>query len=309
MALSGDTLLERMHLKRQLSMWRLVAIAVAIFFLVQLIEFENGISPVSGDFIARVTVKDVIVDDPKRNKLLDEIRDNDNVKALIVHLDTPGGTAMGGEVLYRKLKSIREKKPVIAVMRTVCASAGYMTAIAAERIYALEGTITGSIGVIMQTADMTEMAKKIGITPIILKSGPNKASPNPAEKFTDEQRAVTKIALDDFFQIFLDMVIKERPLNAEEVLSLADGRIYTGRQAVKNKLIDEIGDEDDALKWLHENKKLSDKLEVKDMKVKKEKPSFLEQLADVSGLSFIGDTINNRHRLDGMLMMWQPSNF
>ena len=309
MALSGDTLLERMHLKRQLSMWRLVAIAVAIFFLVQLIEFENGISPVSGDFIARLTVQDVIVDDPKRNKLLDEIRDNDSVKALIVTLDTPGGTALGGEVLYRKLSAIRKKKPVVAVMRTVCASAGYMTAIAADRIYALEGTITGSIGVIMQTADITEMAKKIGITPIILKSGPNKASPNPAEKFTDAQRAVTKLALDDFFQIFLDMVTNERPLTAEEVLTLADGRIYTGRQAVANKLIDAIGDEETALKWLQENKELSDTLEVKDMKIKKDKPSFIEQLADVSGLSLLNDTLYNRQRLDGILLLWHPTAF
>lgn len=309
MALSGDTLLERMHLKRQLSMWRLIAVGVAIFFLVQLLEFENSISPVSGDFIARLTVNDVIVDDPKRNKLLDEIRDNDSVKALIVHLDTPGGTALGGESLYRKLKSIREKKPVIAVMRTVCASAGYMTAIAADRIYALEGTITGSIGVIMQTANITGMAEKLGIEPIILKSGPNKASPNPVEEFTEAQRAVTKLALDDFFQIFLDMVEAERPLLKEEVLELADGRIYTGRQAVKNKLIDEIGDEDTALKWLQENKELNDKLEVKDMKVKKEKPSLLDKLADVSGLAFLADEINTRQRLDGMLLLWQPAAF
>jgi len=307
MALSGDTLLERMHLKRQLSMWRLIAVAVAIFFLVQLIEYEDNISPVSGDFIARLTVADVIVDDPKRNKLLNEIRDNDSVKALIVHLDTPGGTALGGEVLYHKLSQIREKKPVVAVMRTVCASAGYMTAIASDRIFALDSTITGSIGVIMQTADITGMAQKLGIKPIILKSGANKASPNPIEKFTEEQRAVTKLALNDFFQIFLDMVIKERPLNADEVLALADGRIYTGRQAVANKLIDEIGDEDSALKWLQKNKKLSDTLEVKDMKVKKDKPNLLEQLAEVSGLSFFTDTINSRQRLDGMLLLWQPA--
>ncbi len=305
MVLSSDILLERLHLKRQLITWRLLAIGSIIFFLVMAIEGEENVSPVSGDYVARVEIMDMILDDKDRTDLLNEIEEDDRAKALMVVLDTPGGTAVGGEAIYHQLKKISKKKPVVAVMRTVCASAGYMVAIGTERIFALDSTMTGSIGVIFQAAEFTGLADKMGVTPITVKSGENKAAPNPTEKFTPEQRAIIQNVIDDFYLTFVTMVSESRDMTPDEVRDLSQGgRIYSGRQAKKNGLIDEIGGEEEAIAWLEKEKKIDDSLRVRDMKVKKKYDNFFEKLSDSLGFSFFQPSGMN---LDGLLLIWQPA--
>lgn len=304
MAISSDILLERLHLKRQLTVWRLLALGSVIFFLVMNIEGRENVSPVSGDYVARVEITDLILDDKDRHAMLDDIEEDDRARALVVVLDTPGGTAVGGEALYHQLQRIAKKKPVVAVMRTMCTSAGYMIAIAADRIFALDSTLTGSIGVILQTAEFTDMASKLGINPITVKSGENKAAPSPAEKFTPEQRAIIQEVIDDFYATFIDMVAKSRNMTPEAVIKLSEGgRIYSGKQAQKNGLIDEIGGEEEAIKWLKKEKGIDDSLRVRDMKVKKEYDSVFDKLTDYTGLSFLK---SDRLSLDGLLAIWQP---
>ncbi len=304
MAISSDTLLERLHLKRQVTLWRLLAIGAIIFFLVISIEGRENISPVSGDYIARVNVQDIITDNYGLDKLLKKIDKNDNAKALLVVLDTPGGTAVGGEVLYQRLQKIKENKPVVAVMRTMCTSAGYMAAMGADRVFAMDSTLTGSIGVIMQTAEFTDMADKLGITPITVKSGDNKAAPSNFEEFTKEQRQVIEDVIGNFYDVFIDIVAESRDMEREKVIELSQGgRIYTGRQAADIGLIDEIGGIEEAVIWLEEEKGLDDSLDIRTMKIKKEYDDVFEKFADAMGFTFL---TKHRFGLDGLLLIWQP---
>lgn len=302
MAISSDTLIDRLRLKRQLALWRLLAIGAVALFLVLTIEGRENVSPVGGNFIARMEVYDIIFDDPDRDALLEEIGKNKNAKALIVVLDTPGGTAVGGEALYRRLREVAKKKPVVAIMRTLCTSAGYMAAMGAERVFAMDSTLTGSIGVLVQSAELTGLADKLGVTPITVKSGENKAAPSVAEKFTPEQRAVIQEVIDDFYGVFVDIVADSRNMERSEVLRLSGGgRIYSGRQAVKNGLVDEIGGIDAAVAWLKREKNIDGSLDIRDMEVKREHDSILDRFADYSGMSFLS---SRRLGLDGMLSIW-----
>ena len=169
-------------LKRRLAFWRTVAV---ITFLGVLLMASNQLwEPVLGPHIARINVSGVIVNDRERDEILKEIAENSRIKALLVRIDSPGGTVVGGEVLYAALRRIAEKKPVVAILDTIAASGGYMVAIAADHIVAREGTITGSIGVVFQTAEITTLLKKLGIETTAIKSAPLKASPSPLEKIT-----------------------------------------------------------------------------------------------------------------------------
>lgn len=306
MALTSDTLLERLHLKRQITFWRLCTLALVAMVALYSVENVNTVSsPVAGDYIARFEVDGMIIDDIKRDKLLKDIEKNDHIKALIVRIDSPGGTAVGGEALFARLKAISAKKPVVSICRTMCTSAGYMTAIAAPYVVAQESSITGSIGVILQSFEATELATKMGITPITIKSGINKAAPSPAEKLLPEQQAVLQEAIDDFYAIFKDMVTKERKLSEEQITAVSDGRIFTGRQALARKLIDKIGGEEEALEWLKNEKKVDITLHIRDMEIPREDETLLQKLSSWSGVNFLSQY--TRNKLDGLLLIWQPS--
>lgn len=301
MSLNADTLLDRIRLKQQLNKWRIIAIIVAVVALLFGFGKSSHLSPIRSDYIARITISGVIEDDPKLTKLFEDVKKDKHAKALLVWLDTPGGGAVGGQQLYLNLMSVAKVKPVVAVMRTMAASAGYMASLGADHIVAREGTITGSIGVIMETFEATELADKIGIKPIVIKSGPFKASPNPSEKFTPEQQEVMQAVIKDFFNWFVDIVAERRKLPRDKVVSLADGRIYTGRQALKEKLIDQIGGEEEAIDWLVQNKKISKTLEVEDVVLKPENTSIFDQLNQLANGKISSKLLQ---RLDGLSLMW-----
>lgn len=310
MPLNADTLLDRIQLKAQATRWRILAIVAAVLCIVVATEhYFGGFSPLESSHIARLNIEGVIYDDPARDELIRELREDSKVKAVIVRLDTPGGSAVAGEELYLQLKALSKVKPVVSVMRTMAASAGYMVSLGTQRSWAREGTITGSIGVILQAAEFTELAKKLGITPITIKTGPYKASPNPAEKFTPDQEAVLQSAVQDFFDIFINMVVERRGLSKPEVTRLADGRIYTGRQAVTLKLIDAIGGEAEAIEWLEKNKKIPTGLEIRDAEIKQPPEDFLAQFGGSAAKTFqslLSPWVIRNH-LDGLVGMWQAN--
>lgn len=302
MSLNADTLIDRSYLKGQITKWRLIAISVIVLSVFLLTQNLN--TPLVGmNYVARVTIQGVIADDLRRDELFDELEEDDNVKAVVVWMDSPGGTVVGGEQLYLNIKHLAEKKPVVVVMRSLAASAGYMATLGADRIYARRGTLTGSIGVIMQTAEVTEMADKLGIHPITIKSGIHKASPNPLEKMTEENRAALEVVVKDFFATFIDMVAEERGLAPSRVLELADGRVFTGPQAKELGLIDALGGEEDALAWLEAEGKVSADIEVRDREPRTDKPRNLAELFEqmVGSLSFFPQI-----QLDGLVSIWQP---
>lgn len=309
MPLPADTLLDRLQLKRQITVWRGLAILLAVAALFVLAEQGGGhgksASPVGQDYIARFSIEGMILDDPKRDELLAEIKDNPRIKALIVRLDTPGGSAVAGQELYEGLRAVAAGKPVIAVMRDMSASAGYLTAIGADRIFAREGTLTGSIGVIIQAAEFSELAEKIGINPITIKTGALKDALSPAHKPTPEAIRAMQEVIDDFFAVFVDMVAERRKLPRDEVLKLADGRVFTGRQALARKLIDQLGGEEEAVAWMESQKLVRAGLEVREVEVKKDRfPGFLEQL-----VSSVTQKILPAHAtgLDGLVAIWHPN--
>lgn len=304
MSLNADTLLDRIRLKKLVSRWRLVAIVIAVLSALLFFGKETRFSPIKSDYIARITIEDVISDDRDLSKLIKDTQDDTHAKAVLVWLNTPGGSAVGGQQLYLDLIALSKVKPVVAVMRSMATSAGYMAALGSDHIIAREGTITGSIGVIMEAFEATELAQKIGIRPITLKSGPYKASPNPMEKYTPDQERVLQAVITDFFNWFVDIVSARRHLPRSVVEVLADGRIYTGRQALANKLIDELGGDDEAIQWLVKQKKISSDLEIKDVKIEKDSPSLFDSLSQIAngkiGAGFL-------QRLDGLNAIWQPN--
>jgi protease-4 len=188
-----------------------------------------------------------------------------------VRIDSPGGTVGGGEDLFRLLRRIAAKKPVVAVFGNLGTSGTYMTALGADRIFARKGSITGSIGVILQSADVTGLLEKLGVKSISVKSSPLKAQPNPMEPLSKDVRKATEALIEDLFSMFVDMVAKRRDMAPARARALADGRVFSGRQGLKVGLIDAIGGEEEARAWLSDVRKIRLTVPVRDVRTSKKK--------------------------------------
>lgn len=305
----SDLIIDRKRLKSQLNGWRLLALLALLLagFVALKQSSLSGLRNVGSmhqDYVARLTIEGVMSDDPKRDELMTELRDNPHVKAVLVRMDSPGGTTVGGEEIFLQLREIAKRKPVVGVMRTVCASACYMASLAADQVFARSGTLTGSIGVLLQSVEVSELMGKLGVKSVTIKSGPYKDVPDLAEPFTPQQREVVSELVTDAFNHFVAMIVQRRDLNEDEVRTLADGRVYTGSQAVKLKLIDGLGGEDEARAWLEKNRKISRDLEIEDVKPAQELDSLLDRLAQVSGINFLS---KSPLALDGLVSIWHPA--
>lgn len=305
MARDPADVVDRRRLKRRLNVWRLVAVAAVVGAVIALAgRYDDGKLPGGfTDRIARLDVSGIILDDPARDDALAETADDEAVKALIVTIDSPGGTFVGGEALYKSLRAVAEKKPVVAVMGGTATSAAYMTALGADYVVARNGTVTGSIGVIMQTADVTGLLDKLGIKPETVKSGPLKAQPNPLEPFSPAAREATQKIIQDLFAMFVDMIVERRGLDRDAVLAMADGRVFSGRQAMQGGLVDAIGAEPKARDWLAEKYQIGHDLKVDDVDVHDDDESWRRIL----GMAFGKALFSERLRLDGVLSLWQPA--
>ena len=300
MSLDADYVVERRRLKRRLTFWRVlgvVALVAAVVVAAGRFDLRR-----QQDHVAQIAIGGLILDDPARDEAMKEVADDDKVKALLVKIDTPGGTYVGGEALYESLRQVGEKKPVVAIMGTTATSAGYMSALGSDHIVARSSTLTGSIGVILQTADVTGLLDKIGIKSVVVKSGPLKAQPNPLEKFLPAARKATEAIIADYFDMFVTLVAERRSLSREQVLKLADGRIFSGRQAKKAGLIDALGAEPEARKWLSETHKIADSLPVKEVKVKHEDELWRDLFDSMIGKVMFSERLS----LDGVIALWHP---
>lgn len=300
MSFDADIYIDRRRLKRRLNLWRALAI-LALVAALALVFGREGLFP-RGDHIARLTVSGLILDDRARSEALAETASDPKVRALIVHINSPGGTVVGGGTLYRALREVSAEKPVVAVMREVAASGGYMIALGADRIFAQEGSITGSIGVLLQATDLTGMLEKLGITTEAVKSGPLKAVPSPLEPLTSEGRQAAMDVVQDMFDIFLGMLAERRQMSREEALGFSDGRVYTGRQAVSKGLIDEIGGEKEARAWLAEVHGIEKTLPIYDLEVKKDAFLWDDIATAITGKTLFSERVT----LDGLISLWHP---
>jgi len=305
MNLETDLLLDRRRLKRRLLFWRgaaVLAVIVAVLAGVQAGRGGDG----GADHVARLTISGIITDNRRLADRIAALAKNDRVKAVLLAIDTPGGTVGGGESLYRVLGEIADKKPLVAVMRGTAASAGYMIAMPAARIFARESTITGSIGVKLETAEVSGLMRTLGITAETFASGPQKDQPSLTHPTSPEGRAVLQGLIADMYDQFVEMVARGRKMEPAAVRRLADGRVYTGRQALKLNLIDAIGGESEARAWLAAEREIPASLPTRDMA----QPSFAERLMEPDGETLWGGVLktlfSQRVTLDGAWAIWQP---
>jgi protease-4 len=260
MNINPDYLIERRRNKKQIIRWKILSLVLIIFALFVLSNKMPGISSfgpkqvVQKEHIASIRIQEIILDDLDRVDKLLALGDDKNIKALIVHVNSPGGSVVGSEMIYNSLKKISKNKPVVIVMGSLAASGGYLIALGGDYIVAHNGTLTGSIGVIMQSAEVTELAERLGVKFENFKSDILKASPNPTEKITPEARQATMDTIYQVYDYFVRQVAVRRNLDIEYVKKIADGRIYSGQQAYELKLIDAVGDIDTALGWLYTKK-------------------------------------------------------
>jgi protease-4 len=300
MAIDADYLVDRHRLKKRLAFWRIAAIVTAVALVAVAVGRLTG--TVDSDYVARLSVTCGIYDGSDPIEAIGHARDDENVKAVIVRINSPGGTVVGGEALHGALQSVADRKPVVVVMEDLATSAGYMIAVPAHRIFAREGTITGSIGVLFQTAEFTELMTKLGISVTAIKSSPLKAEPSPFSKLTPAVREATQALVRDMHDMFISMVAEAFNNNEGQARELADGRVYTGRMAVKAGLIDGIGGEDQARQWLKSAKKISLSLPVRDIGIRTRIESWLDYVSKLAGKT----TIAERLTLDGLIAVWHP---
>ncbi|MCD2174546.1 signal peptide peptidase SppA [Rhizobium sp. C4] len=232
---------DRRALRRKVTFWRSLAIIVLVFVLATVWFRWPGTQGPGVNQIARVSISGLIQDDQDLTARLDRIAKADNVKALIVDISSPGGTTYGGETIYKALRRVAEKKPVVSDIRTLAASAGYMIALGGDRIIAGDMSITGSIGVLFQYPQAKELLDKIGVSLESIKSAPMKAEPSPFNPPSDQTKAMINAMVQDSFHWFVDLVAERRKMTPDQAMALSDGSIFTGRQALKNGLVDELG--------------------------------------------------------------------
>ena len=304
MAVDADILTDRRRLKRRLMLWRTLTIVTVMVIAAVAYGRFSGFGGLGGkDYITRLSVNGVIVDDDRRHRLLARIAADHNAKALIVRIDSPGGTVVGGEALHASIRAVAENKPVVALMGQVATSAGYMVAIAADRIFAHKGTITGSIGVILQTTELTGLLDKLGIATEAIKSGPLKAAPSPFERMTPDVRRVTQTLVSDIHQIFVSLVAERRALDIETLRPLVDGRVFTGVAAVRNRLIDAIGGEAEAKGWLNKERNIDPGLLVRDVKPARKIDQWFDFLDALDRKTMFSERLT----LDGLVSVWHPA--
>jgi len=299
MALEADALIDRQILKRRLLFWRILAVAALV--LAALVAAPRHGGPL-GAHIARYAINGTIGDGREQIEQIDALRTDPSVAAVLLHLDTPGGAVGGGEGIHEAVAQLAAVKPVVAVLDGTAASAGYMIAVGAPHIVARASTLTGSIGVILELGDVSALLEKLGIKEDQLVSGPLKGQPSFTQPLSAPGRAYLQDLVMDLYDQFVGLVAAGRHLDVAKVKALADGRAYTGRQAFNLGLVDEIGGESEALKWLQKKRNISEGLPVRDAL----KGTWVQRMVQ-SSISTIFVSAERSLRVDGVWAVWQPS--
>ena len=249
-------------------------------------------------FIAKIYLEGMITSESNLVEKIDQLKQKQNLKGILLTINSPGGTFVSSKEIYDTLKFFDEKIPVAIYMKEVATSGAYLVSLGADQIFANTGTITGSVGVILQTADISVLLDKIGVSPLVIKSGDLKATPNPLEKTNDEQIKYIKNIVLLMQEEFSKIVKLERELTWDNLEKISDGRIFTGNQAKEINLIDEIGAENDAIDWIKKKAGLDDNIKIIDYA---KEDSFFDFL----NLKFLKKFNDMNVKLnDGILAIW-----
>ena len=316
MTAQADYIVDRRRLRRQLSFWRVLAflaVGAAAFGAAYL--YRGKAISAGAPHIARLSIEGVITGDKGTIDLIHEIGES-SAKAVILSIESPGGTTTGAEKLYDEIRLLAAKKPVVAVVGTMAASGGYIAAIGSDRIFASGNSLVGSIGVLFQYPNVSGLLDKLGVSYETVKSAPLKAAPNGFEPTSEAARAALAALVADSFDWFKGLVKDRRAMSDAELAAVTDGRVFTGRQSLQLKLIDALGGEREAVVWLETEKKITSGLPIRDWK----KERAFERLG-LLGLA--GDLFESANwdaaarfftqlsggpgatRLDGLLVIWQ----
>ena len=321
MSLDADAIVDRRRMRRKLTFWRVGALTIA---LVALVGLAAALVPgarlaVPGNAIARIKVQGLIRGNQDRVEALERLG-RSSARAVIVHIDSPGGTTAGSEQLYDALRALQAKKPMVVVVDGLAASGAYIAALSCDHIIAQDTSLVGSIGVLFQYPNFTQVLKTIGIQMEEVKSSPLKAAPNGFEPTSPEARAAIAAIVSDSYSWFKDLVKNRRNLNDAQLAAVADGRVFTGRQGMGLKLVDALGNEKTALAWLEKEKNIPASTPVRDYSLEPRfsELSFLHVAAwtfEAVGLSAMAQRVEawgavqavERLNLDGLLALWHPA--
>jgi protease-4 len=320
MSLDSDLIVDRRRMRRKLTFWRVATVLVIIAAVVgTAATLTRQGTALGGGAIARVTIEGLIRANKERVSAFERLAKSD-AKAVIVHINSPGGTVAGSEQLHDSLLRLKAKKPIVVVVDGLAASGGYIAAMASDRIVAQQSALVGSIGVIFQYPNVTELLKTVGVKIEDVKSSPLKAAPSGYEPTSPEARAAIEAVVMDTYAWFRDMVRDRRALNQTMLDRVSDGRVFTGRQAIELKLVDELGDEQTAINWLAREKNIDPNTPVRDFRLQQRFSDlpFLHAamigLLELAGFSGLAERLNDwgtiqaleRLNLDGLLALWHP---
>lgn len=322
MSLDADHIVDRRRMRRKLTFWRVIGVGLAILAVIAVaVPFASrtGIGG-PGAYIARVTITGLIRSDNERVQALERLGRSSVARGVIVHVNSPGGTTAGSEQLHDALIRLKGQKPLVVVVDGLAASGGYIAAIAADHIVAQSSSLVGSIGVLFQYPNVSDLLKTLGVKVEEIKSSPLKAAPNGFEPTSPEARAAIEAIVMDSYAWFRDMVKDRRKMDDALLQRVADGRVFTGRQGVELKLIDQLGDEKEAVAWLAREKNIDAQLPVRDYQLRQRFGDlpFLHVAAvtvlDAVGLTSFARRLEEwgtmraieRLNLDGLLALWHP---
>lgn len=304
-----DIVLRATSLHRRLLLWR--GGAVAFFVLACIVAV--GRAPGGGwaahraPHLVHLKVQGIIGSDEHENiEALNRARDDDSVKGLVLEVNSPGGAVTGGETLHDAVAAFARRKPVAVSMGSVAASAGYMVSVPASRIFANRSSLTGSIGVILESPDVSTLLDRVGVHVDQLVSGPMKGQPSVVKPLSPEGRDMLQGVVSDLYGFFVNVVAQDRHMPVARVRELADGRPYTGQQAVPLGLVDEIGSMDDARKWLEKKALVSDKAKMVDIGPAATRSRWQRMIKGIAsavpGAEFV---LKESSMLDGAVAIWK----
>jgi protease-4 len=319
MSMQADLIADRRKMRQRLSLWRVLGVLGAIIGVVGLGYAFAGRQTqlLGGQHVARVKIEGFISGDDRTLRLIREVRQAANARAVLVEIDSPGGTVSGAEAVYIALRALAQEKPTVAVVRGLAASGGYIAAAATDHVVAQQTSLVGSIGVLFQMPNVARLLDTVGVSVETLRSTPLKAAPSGFEPTSPEARAALQQVLDDHYGWFKDLVRERRKLTPAETTAAADGRVHTGRQALERRLIDAVGGRVEAIAWLENQRNVPKGLPIRDWRRRSEADALglwtaSARIARAAGLEGLATLLQRAAetdisaRLDGPLALWQP---
>jgi protease-4 len=319
MPIDPELLADRRRLRRKLSFWRVVGVLGLIAAAIVGGLTASGRSPFAEarPQIARISVDGFITGSQRMSDLFKRVGDASTVAGVVISINSPGGSTTGSEELYRNIRQLAARKPLVAFVDGTAASGGYITALAADHIVARETSLVGSVGVLFQYPDLSRLLERAGVRVEEIKSAPLKAEPSPFHPTSPEARAVLQQIVGDTADWFRHLVAERRGLSEADAGAVSTGRVYSGRQALPLRLVDELGGEREAVAWLEREKSVTKNLPVRQWRPRRDGAIDLWTAA-AFGAGLLGfedaaarlrqaSSYVDSARLEGLLALWRPS--